>query len=56
MVTRTIYTGCKVRFPFTITLYLDWTKTSHFYIDNIDNTIARKKQTYIKMIVLALGQ
>ena len=49
-VSRTIYAGCKVRFPLTITLYLDWTKPSRFYIDNTDKIIVRKKQIYIEMI------
>jgi len=36
-VSRTDYTDCKIRFPLTVTLYLDL-------------TIVRKTQTYIEMI------
>ena len=48
-VSRTVYTGCRIRFPLTVTLYLDWTKPHRFYTDT-DGTVARKKQTYIEML------
>ena len=40
-VDTTIYTGCKIRFPLTVTLYLDWTRSCRFYTDSDDTVVSQ---------------
>ena len=54
-VANTVYTGCRLKFPLTITLYLDWTKPERFYKDN-DGTVVKKKRTFIEMISVDLDK
>ena len=54
-VATTLYTGCRIRFPLTVTLYLDWTKPERFYKDS-NGTVVKKKCIFVEMVKINLNK
>ena len=55
-VAKTVYTGCRIEFPLTIILYLDWDKSKRFYKDNNSETIVKSKRTFVEMIKININK
>ena len=55
-VIKTVYTGCRIEFPLTVTLYLDWTKPERFYKDDNSGTIVKKKRIFVEMIKININK
>ena len=55
-VAQTVYTSCRIEFPLTIALYLDWDKPEQFYKDDNSETIVKSKRTFVEMIRININK